>query len=147
MIITREDLEQLAYYKKRIQLYERKKADLKSHAQGLTRQLNNYSSKSVRYDRLTEYMERLEELEDKYYYMVLECEQKEFDILSAINKLPSMYSEVITLRFINGFSWKKIETKMNYSIHHCQKILRDALSILNKDNAPSESDQERGGIA
>lgn len=128
--VTLRDLELLESLNHQLQTYYEKKRDLEAEAQSLTRQLSLAPKGGQQHDKLTDYLIRIEELQDKYEDLVIEAEEKKTIVMEAIKSLSGRHADVIQYRYVQGLKWAAISKKMHYSENHCQKIRAEAIKMI-----------------
>lgn len=84
---------------------------------------NRYADSS----KLPAQLARLEELRDKHTGLILESETLIGDILDWLKVLTPEERQIIELRYREGWSWRRIEIKMNYSQMTLWRIQERAL--------------------
>lgn len=81
-------------------------------------------------DRIGNYIDDLEELQEKIRELDLEMEQRELHVLEAITGLPNDEGNVMYCRYIKRMTWEKVATDVHFSVRHCRRLRRKAIDRL-----------------
>ena len=126
----REDLRRLIYYNEKRRSLEQQKEQLRASVTSCTQRLTGLPSGSADYDRLAAYVARLSELEEKYAALLIRLADERLHLESALASLPAQQERVLRLRYLEGYSWRRIAYRTHYSESHIYKIHEAALRRL-----------------
>lgn len=100
----------------------------------MTQQLTGMPHGSDGHDRMMAYVARLDELESRYADLITEQAEARLKVELALIALPEQQERVLRLRYIEGFSWRKISRKTHYSEPHLYRISEAALRRLESES-------------
>ena len=126
----REDLRRLIYYNEKRRSLEQQKEQLRASVTSCTQRLTGMPSGSADYDRLAAYVARLSELEERYAALLIRLADERLHLESALASLPAQQERVLRLRYLEGFSWRRIAYRTHYDERHLRRIHDAALVRL-----------------
>lgn len=92
------------------------------------RHIRNLPTKAAARQRLESDMIKLDELERQLIGEVAELEGRIHRAEDIIVGLPADHQPVVRLRFCDGLAWDKVSDGSGYSVQHCKRIGRQAIT-------------------
>jgi RNA polymerase sigma factor (sigma-70 family) len=134
-MVTKNELKQYYWTKRRIQQLENKILELESEAERQTAQIGRVPGPSGNVkghvkDRMAEIVAKIVELKDKLNNEIASSYESLAKITEAIKGLPSRERYLIHARYIECKKWEQIAVEMNYSWQHIHEIHAKALKKL-----------------
>lgn len=102
---------------------------LRSAMEGLGRSMSAAGSGPA-HDRMAEQLAKLAGLESERAEEVLEAEFQAREIERALAVLPGPQQKVMTLRYVDGCSWREVARRAHYDRRHCLYLHSRALGRL-----------------
>jgi DNA-directed RNA polymerase specialized sigma24 family protein len=121
-MITIDDLKNVRRQKLRVEALQERIERLRSRTEYTQRQLGECGRSDPTRDRLAEYVAELDELERELTSELISLEKKLLAVDAELAKMPENQEKVLRLRYVNGLSWRKVATMLNYSESHCRNI-------------------------
>lgn len=81
-------------------------------------------------DKMAERITTLLEWRDQEWDALIEWREMETKVRGALCDLPQPYKQTMTLRYVEGLSWRDVARAANYSIDHVFTLHRQALIFL-----------------
>lgn len=130
-MVTKNELKQYYWTKRRIQQLENKILELQSEAERQTAQIGRVPGPSSNVkDRMAEIVAKIVELKDKLNNEIASSYELLTTITEAIKGLPSRERYLMHARYIECKKWEQIAVEMNYSWQHIHEIHAKALKKL-----------------
>ena len=88
------------------------------------------------FDRIGNYIDDLEEIQEKLRELELEMERRELRVLEAIANLPNEEGSVMYYRYVRRMTWKQVASTMHYSLNQCHVFRRKAIDRIKQSERP-----------
>ena len=128
--MTREDLRRLRSYPERLQSLEQQKEQLRAAVTNMTQRLTGMPSGGDGHDRMMAFVARLDELETRFAELIAEQAETRLRVERALLQLPEQQERVLRLRYLEGYSWRRIAYRTHYDERHLRRIHDAALVRL-----------------
>ena len=120
--MTIEDLKNVRRQKLRVASLEERIERLRERTEYNHRQLGDCGRSDLTRDRLAEYAVELDELERELTGEMIALEKQLVVVDAELAKMPENQEKVLRIRYIEGASWSKVASRLNYSISHCRNV-------------------------
>ena len=125
--MTRKELERMSDLGYQLKKLKAREDDLRESVQGLTTILSDMPKANSHYDKMAEYVTRLEEIRAEYADMIAEHEDLQLRYAKAVLVLNRKERKVLELRYESGFGWQRISWKLHFSESHVFRLHKTAL--------------------
>lgn len=127
---TKEYLRQYINAKNRFKAISDEMIEIRSEATRITPVISDMPSGSHANDKIALSIEKLEDCAEKLEKQADRMQEAMDDVQNVINSISNpTYRQVLTYRYINGYTWEQIAVVMNYSYVHICRLHGYALKV------------------
>ena len=130
MSVSKNDLINLKSHRERIEAIKAEQREIRNATALATHRLDAVPSGSPVYDKISDSVDKLVDLDNEYTETILQYAEKNKDILKQIEELPDPYYSVIYHRYILHKKWDKVAIDLKYSIDAVMKNHAKAIKML-----------------
>lgn len=130
MSVSKNDLLNLRSHRQRIEAIKSEQKEIRNATALATHRLDAVPSGSLIYDKISDSVGKLVDLDNEYTETVLQYAEEFKDTLRQIMGLSEPYYSVIYHRYILHKKWDKVATDLNYSVDGVKKIHAKAIKML-----------------
>lgn len=130
--MTKVELKEYRNIKVSIESIEEQIARLQSSIESpKVQQLSNVPKSQSNEDSIARAVEKISELQDKYFVKLRDLVDKQIKIEEAIGTLPHREQMLMRYRYIDSMTWEQIAVKINYSyVHVVHRLHPSALAKI-----------------
>lgn len=130
--MTYDELQRIRKLSEYITDQEERIERLQSQIEKITATINQNASTGQKFarDRMADDIAVLLDMKTELLYAIIDKKQKIQEVKAQIEKLPWEQCRLMSLRYLDGLSWRIVSDRMHYDIRSCFKIHRKALHSL-----------------
>lgn len=120
--MTIDDLKNVRRQKLHVESLQERIERLRSRAEYTQQQLGECGRSDPTRDRLAEYVAELDGLERQLTGEMIALEKQLVVVDAELAKLPENQEKVLRLRYVKGWSWRKVAEETKYCERQCKRI-------------------------
>ena len=129
-MITHEDLKLIQELRRRKRSCEDKREYIRSQILRVNQQLTGMPPSGQQHDVMAEYAAKLDAIERALTSIIVDLEERCLRVDQAVLTLPANEQRIMRLRYVEGYSWKRVAKTTNYSDQSCWRLHLQALDHL-----------------